>query len=574
MKPIRIVLTVFVLSLCVAAPVAAAASGQSVIPLSSPVYGQMDELSLLLGYAPPSGSRPWTKAEARRLFGRMRPEHADGPVQLLVQAIEEQLDEQLRWSFSDGFSAGANLDLAGEVYAHTATDEDLGFTSSDDWIYGFVDREPLARLRLDMAVSDFFYTYCDLQYGYGLATYDDQLATLGESGHSLVGALTDDTDLVIIDRDSVLSQYTDAISTNFILNSRDFDFQWPKRAIVSVGGNGWNVTAGRDKISWGNSHIGNFIFDDHVDYHEYARFVAYTDFFKYEATDVFFDTSYADSDDFFRMMLTHRLEFRPFRSFSFAVSENVMYQDDVLDFRYLNPAFVYHNLNDRDRFNAIAHLEANYSPRPGLRLYTQFVLDQAIAPNEDDDESTAWGLLAGIEYATVFGNGIYATAFEGAVTLPCLYRRDGIDFLMATRYAGLNSSGNSHWYAQKFDYIGFPYGSDALVFRWENSYRLPAVGKMGFTLTGIWHGEVDMYTDVVLDGSSYANYGSSLFIGDEIDQTVVVSLEGERSLSTRFDPTLYGRLDLVIRSTYSQSDGSFGSAQTDLQCTVGAVMTI
>lgn len=545
----------------------AAIGAQAVLPLSSPVYEQMDELSLLLGYAPPSGSRPWTRAEAARLFGRIRPEDPDGPLFLLVQAIEGQLAEGLRWAFPDGFSAGANLDVAGELHAHTATDESLGFTSSEDWVYGFVDRKPLARLRLDMAVSDLFYTYCDLQYGFGLARYDDVLE------EKTVQTPLSKEDLVVVDGDSVLRQYASPFSTNIILHSRDFDFQWPKRAIVSIGGNRWNVTVGRDKISWGNSHIGNLIFDDHVDYHEYARFVAYTDYFKYEATEVFFDTSYAESDDLFRMLLTHRLEFRPSGSFSFAVSENVMYQDDVLDFRFLNPAFIYHNLNDRDRFNAIAHLEANYSPNPGWRLYGQFVLDQAIAPNEDDDESTAWGLLAGIEHARAVGDGIYSTALEGAMTLPCLYRRDGVDFLMATRYAGLNSTGPSHWNTQKFDYIGFPYGSDALVFRWDNRYRIPSVGKIGLSLTGIWHGEVDIYTNVVTNDSSYANYGSRLFIGDEIDQTIVASLEAERSFGTRFDPTLYARLDLVVRSTYSQSGRSYGPVTADLQCTMGTVMS-
>jgi hypothetical protein len=552
-----------------------AISSQQVIPLSSSLYANMDDLYLVLGIGTPSDARPWTKGEARAILDVVDDRNLSGVTRTLYDSLERTLSEELRWTFPDGFSAGVNVDLSGEFYTHTNTDVSQGFTSYEDWGYSFVDRKPLARLRLDMAVSDFFYTYCDLQYGYGIATYGDVLQTLGERGYTQVGSLTEDLTLTIVDGTSVLSQYSDAFSSNFIGPSRDFDFQWPKRAIVSIGGNQWNITVGRDKINWGNSHIGNFIFDDHVDFQEYARFTVYSEYFKYEAVNLFLDTSYS-SEDFFRMMMSHRLEFRPLHKFTLAVSEDLMYQDEVLDLRFLNPAFIYHNLNERSKFNAIAHLEVSYTALKGLNLYGQFTLDQAIAPNEDDDESTAWGVLAGIEYATVIEKGIYATALEGAMTLPCLYRRDGIDFIMSRRYAGLESDGPSHWYTQKFDYIGFPYGGDALVFKWDNTYRIPSFGQLGFALTALWHGEMDMYTNVSI-GSSYANYGSTLFIGDTIDRELTATLSAELDLHHLYaalQGKVYAQLDWIVRSTYTKVEQSYGDFAQDFQMTVGTTITL
>ena len=230
-----------------------------------------------------------------------------------------------------------------------------------------------------MALSDYFYTYADLQYGYGPYTYDDTLPRLLESEHTLVGALIPDTsganNLRYFDCETPLVQYTKQWATNVLPASKHFDFQWPKRAVFSVGTDTLNFSINRDKISWGNSKIGNFVVDDHVDYHEYARFTTFSRYFKYEALMIFFDTHYA-AYDHFQVLLAHRLEFRPWDVLTIAVSENVMYKDKVFQLQYLNPAFVLHNLNNRSTLNAIAHAEIDWVPAPSLRLYGQFALDR------------------------------------------------------------------------------------------------------------------------------------------------------------------------------------------------------
>ena len=378
-------LPLFLIVVIVMGALPAATGQQEVIPLSSSLYSEMDLLFLITGSGTPSGSRPWTKAEASQMFSRIDRDGLKETGRDLYDSIAGKLETGLRWNLSDGFSLSAYLDLSFELYGHSNTD----FSSQGAWEYSFVDRRPLARARLDMALSDYFYTYADLQYGYGPYTYDDTLPRLQESGHTLVGALIPDTsganNLRYFDCETPLVQYTKQWATNVLPASKHFDFQWPKRAVFSMGTDKLNFSLSRDKISWGNSKIGNFVVDDHVDYHEYARFTTFSRYFKYEALTIFFDTHYA-AYDHFQVLLAHRLEFRPWDVLTIAVSENVMYKDKVFQLQYLNPAFILHNLNNHSTLNAIAHAEIDWVPAPSLRLYGQFALDQATAPNEGDNE--------------------------------------------------------------------------------------------------------------------------------------------------------------------------------------------
>ncbi|MGH0053485.1 MAG: hypothetical protein ACQ5SW_08880 [Sphaerochaetaceae bacterium] len=547
----------------------ATTGAQEVLPLSSVLYADMDLLYLLSGLGTPSGSRPWTKAEAQMMLSYAEPFVKGNVQQALYDSLYQMVHEQLRWNYSDGFSFSAILDLSIEGYAHTNN----AYDSYTDWVYTFEDRKPLAKVRLDMAISDSFYTYCDLQYGYGLFTYNDHLA----QNPAPVGALIPNANsVIVVDQYSTLAQYQNYFANNIILKSRDFDFQWPKRAIFSVGGENWNVNFSRDRIAWGNSKIGNFILDDHVDFHEYLRFSTFSKYFKYEAMTVFFDTSYAD-EEYFRMLIAHRLEFRPWQKLTIAVSEDVMYKDSVFDIRFLNPAFILHNLNERGKFNAIAHLEFAYVPKPGLRVYGQFALDQATAPNEDPEaEDTAWALSLGLDYAKAVKDGVLSTSFEGSMALPSMYRRDKVDFLMARRYAGLEPYDDvSYWNAQKFDYIGSPYGGDAVVGLWELRYRVPEKSEMFFSVTAVLKGTVDIYTPIGVSG--YTDYGTTMFKDDEITCMLTPTLGGNMKLfqNTSFIEGIivYSQISLIAIGEYLQSSKDLTWKSLDVQIVAGTTIS-
>ncbi|MFA6841407.1 MAG: hypothetical protein WCR05_11565 [Sphaerochaetaceae bacterium] len=569
--------TLFVLFLVMLAGSMLFASGpySEMIPLSSSVYQDMDELYAIMDMGTPSNARPWSKGEALMILDRVDTFALRGVSKTLYDKIANAVEPGLRWNFADNFGLGVILETNVEYYAHT---NGVQFNTEPDWIYGFEQRKPLAKLKLDFSVKDMFYTYADLQYGYGRTNPDDTITALSEfTGGQGVGSLISETDAgsSYYVKDSVV--YSRSSGWNIPPRSAEFDFEWPKRAIFSLGGSFWNVSVARDRVDWGNSHIGNFIIDNHVDYHDFFRFSAFSDHFKYEWLNVFFDTNPKSSESpttSSRILMAHRLEFRPWSWLTFSVSENVMYQADTVNLRYLNPAFIFHNLNNRSMFNAIAHAELDIMLYRGLNLYGQFVLDQARAPNEAAVQSDAWGVLGGFEYSHAVGPGILTTSLEYAYTTPCLYRRDGVDFLMFQKSFTLGKS-----FVLNLDYIGFPYGGDAQVLQWNISYRMPSYGEIAFSLQGQRHGEMDIFTPHHVDSngnptdnSGVPNYAGATPSGDDITETLVASLAGKYEIPhfvSWIDMSIWSRLDWIGRRIHTRSTNSYSGEASDLQFTIG-----
>jgi len=552
---------------------------QEILPLGSPVYVDMDTLYTLTGLGTPSNSRPWSKTEAALILGRIDRARLTEISGRLYDSIAEIIEPGLRFRFPDGFGFGTALNTYLEAYVHSNT----GYKLESDWMYGFEERKPIARISLDFSVGDFFYTYCDLQYGRNLFSYLDTRYEATDAYPAGIAALIAPADTqALLVSDSII--YGAPFLTNFFQHSYNFDFQWPKRAIASIGGAsgeaGWNIVMARDKISWGNGHSGNFIIDDHVDYHEFARFTAFSDIFKYEWLNVFFETGTAPvehPDTDFKVFMAHRLEFRIYETITFAVSENVMYQSDSFDARYLNPAFIYHNLNNRSIFNAIAHAELDWNLFPGWNVYAQFVLDQARAPNESAAQSGATGYLGGIELASEAGPGILSMSLEGALTDPVLYRRDGVDLLMFRKYFTHGEIGPG--FILNLDYIGYEYGGDALVLEWNGNWKIPGLGAIGAGVFGMRHGEMDFFVSHNLagDNAGYADYDGATPSGDSIAETLAASLFAEARLAGLFgliDAEAWINLDWVHRWIYQKPAGIRDYSGNDLQLTLGCSVSL
>ncbi len=543
---------------------------QESIPLSSTVYADMDALYLMTGKGTPSNARPWTKTEAGLILARVERASLGGRVTGLYDAIAKAVEPGLRFGFRDGFGFGFAFDANVEAYAHDNQDYDL----ESDWILGFEERKPLLKLALDFSLKDLFYVYCDLQYGRNRFNYEDTQYKVTDSYPAGIGAivLPGDTQALMVSHSVIYSQF---FLTNILEHSYDFDFQWPKRAVASVGGANWNFSLARDKVSWGNGHSGNFIVGSHVDYQDYARLVAFSDLFKYDWLTVFLDANTKPGeqpDTEFRIFIAHRLEFRILDGLTFAISEDMMYQNDVFDFRYLNPAFIYHNLNNRSLFNAIAHVELDWSFMKGFNLYAQVVMDQARAPNELAVQGDAMGYLGGIEYAAMAGPGILSTSLECALTDPLLYRRDGVDFLMYRKYFTNGYPGPG--YILSLDYLGYPYGGDALVLQWDLGWRVSGRGSVGLRLFGMRHGEMDFLTSHNKDGDNagYPNYEGTTPSGDKVTETLVAGLSGDYaipSLPAWLAVKLWANLDWVNQRTFVASTGAYADISADFQLTAG-----
>lgn len=582
MKKLLAILLLAVLSVSVmASPV-----DSYMIPLQSGFYDDIDALSRMIGIMPPSYARPWSRAEADLALSRIeREEIPESAIPLYEKVKEELEDMQPRWMFSsDTFGFGSHLKVQPEMYVHTNGKE---FRSDESWIYSFDDRQPFLYLGLEMSAMDFFYTYCDLMYTMGRHSVDGlEMVDITSPEWVGVGAIVPKDppeewkDVLEEPKDAVFAgivtgseQYFSTVSFNIPPQSSKFEFEWPKRALVSFGGDSWNLMVGRDRINWGGSEIGNFVLDGHVGYHDMARLSIFTDIFRYEWTNIFFETNYGSSetraDESIRMLMAHRLEFRFLPWLDFVISENVMYSAPSLNLKYLNPGNIYHNLNNAAMFNAIAYAELSAVPVKGLEIYSQAVLDQATAPNESNSQAPAWGLSIGSRYTHPLSLGYLEAAVEGVYTSPELYRRDGVDFLMFQRVFTFDEGRTMKLY-----YIGFPYGGDTIMLHTSLTWRIPDTLTLSFIAEGFLKGEMDMLHSHNVDGDNTGNpnYMDPSPSGNDVTRVIMLSLYGCYEFPELWDflrLSAWSQISFAGCDVYHKDTGVATDARGDFQFVIG-----
>ena len=273
--------------------------------------------------------------------------------------------------------------------------------------------------------------------------------------------------------------------------------------------------------------------------------------------------------------MAHRLEFRPLSWLDFAISENVMYQAPTLSLHYLNPGFIFHNLNNRSMFNAIAALEMNVAPIRGLTLYAQFVLDQAVAPNEDSSQGNAWGVLAGLEFLlSPHNTGVLSFNLEFDYTTPLLYRRDGVDFLMYQRSFTYDAN-----YPLKLYYIGYKYGGDVMLLHLGIDYDYHDLFSLGVSVDGMLKGEMNMAKSHNNEGNNEGkpNYDGITPSGDEIQEILIVTLSGEYiipELPLWMNLSFSSSISYVGSLYYHKQTGDVRDIKDDVQFSFGIKFSI
>ena len=494
---------------------------QRIIPLSSEIYGETDALYLLRGFASPSAARPWTVGEAHEILNKIETGPLNQAESTLYDHISAEISRQLRFNADGAFGFNARLDMALEAYAHTNMDD---FVLSEDWNYGYEERQPLAKLSLEMNLYSWLYICTDLMYNRNRFNKKDKFRSVKDADQG-IGAETSLPDYYIFPRQSWA--YSKPFITNFPAEIDEFDYDWPKRANFTAGGQYWNISVARDRIQWGRGYSGNFVFDGHRDYDEYFRFSAFSQKFKYEWLNVFYPRP--GSAGSYKLLMAHRLEFRLLPSLVLALSENIMCVSEALNPRHINPAFIFHNWYDRDNRNSLAQLEVDFVPYKGYRLYAQAGFDQIRAPWEGDSEPSAWGVIAGVEHARPMFRGIMTFSLEFAYTTPLLYRRDFVDFITLS-----DTKTNYAEHGLAMDYTGYKYGGDAVVIQFDANCRFPGSVLVYARLFGMIHGKMNFFTSHNKDGNNngYANLEAETPSGsdDETEQTFSISLGGNYAL--------------------------------------------
>ena len=553
-----------------------------IYPLDSSIYENMDALYALCGLARPSTNRPWSDSQARLILSKVNRSSLSGVVLGLYDAIEAELDEGLRWKFGDDFQADVGIIFGLEMYAHSNTED---FTTEDDWERSYQERKSLMRLHFDFTASDFFYTTSDIHYKWSRADYNDSygnyLADYGADTNGYVASYKLDDTSYYVKKSYAFSR---GFFTSFFTNTMNFSFIWPKRAIVSLGGDRWNLSFNRDVLDLGNARFGNLLVDSHH-FSDYARLSVFGNYFNYDWIMMFLNTTVTDNEQSAttegRIFMIHTLQFRVLDKVSMTISENVMYKYNTFDLMFLNPGFIYHNLNNRSMFNAIAYAEVNWAVVPGLEVYAQYAMDQARAPHEGDSQSDSSGIIAGLQHTCAIGNGVLSTYAEFAQTTPLLYRRDIVDFVRVNRYwshGALDESfGGGH--VPFYDYIGFPYGGDCRMLEVRSTYdSLDHWSVSGFAR---WfdRGYMNMYRSHNKDGKNEgdANYAGKTPSGDIISRNLTCGLEFKADLDKILSwpgISFEGELDWLNRWDYTKATKEYSNHRADVQLTLGFSVSI
>ncbi len=571
-------LAVFLLILLRFCTLAAASADAYVIPLSSPLYGAMDALYAITGNGTPSTSRPWTAAEAEIILSRISRTGLSDKELSFRETVESMLEEEKPvWMLDEGtFGLSTTLSVNPEYYLHSNTSYD----NDTDWIWNYEYRRPFADLTLEMSAFSWFYTTANAQYtkgrwdgrNDGLWYYEPDTDYPDGIG---AGILPDDK-TSHIPAGSI--SWRDIHNTNFPLLPETFEFDWPKRALISFAGSYWSLTIGRDRMNWGDAAIGNLLIDDGLEYHDALRFKVYTEnIFEYEVLFSFFDDDWSGEfheSERFKMLMAHRIAFRPSSWISFSLSENVMYRSGVLEGQNLNPAFIFHNLNNREMFNAIAWGEISLMPFKGLEIYGQFVIDQGRLPQESNSEQDAWGISAGVDYTALAGNGYIEAGIEAAYTTPLLYRRDKVDFIVPHRTSTQLADGNT----LKLFYVGFPHGGDTIAAQIGISYTQPGLWSLSSSFKAVVHGSVDMFRSHNKDGNNdgYPNLDVTTPSGDDVSCALTWTVSGEWnivSIPSIFDAGICYSISLIDTFMIRGDSDPAEAAGMDVQFILAANLT-
>lgn len=470
-------------------PLSSGQNMQRIIPIDSPLITTLNQLALEQGVALLSSAGPWSVDEINAFFHTIPTDRLSASGTLYYDKVAAELAD-LAYLSDKRLSGDFTFSAAIEGYYHTNSTD---FTEENDWYFDAGKRAPLALIEIEASLLEFASLYTD----FGLkknrfASPTDKIPPV----ESLVFAPT--------------------FSTNLVPMSFQ-DFDTPDRAYLSMGGNGYSLQFGRDRLSWGPGYTGNFVIGDQHKYEEFLRFTFYTDTFKFTSATLFMDPpnwtsnsrspyypkdpddpAYQSKDEYtVRMFLAHRFEFRPLSWLRIEFSENVMYQDTVFSMKYLNPLFIFHNLSNRGQFNAIADLSIQATVAKGVSLYAAVTVDQIEAPGEGSDQANALGYMIGVEGYVPKTRGGLSYRFEGVYTDPLLYRRDKVDFIIMTR-----EREQYYGFVPAYRYLGYRYGGDAIVVYGNLEWRDTKPYRVGSDIAYMAHGEVS------IDKTEYDAFGA------------------------------------------------------------------
>ena len=493
-------------------PLTAAINRERIYPVDSEEYRYISWLSLIDGVAMPSASGPWSGAELSTMLKRIDREHLDETAKVIYDRVHDSLEKDAAGNgnvVSFDFGVGSYIDAA--VHTDPGT-----FTHPDDFgnwgrLGDFNRPNPLLDFSIGFAAGDNIYAYTEIPLGMNRSAlkYTNYLDK-GEIGKEVTyKPQTFRTNLYLLPPSDYM----------------DIDLSFPWRNYLTIGGDWWNITIGRDRLSVGPGVSGNLLVGDHIPFHDNARVSFFSDRLKYtfSISSFMHPDNYvvkgADGREYVRLgfnendvrktgasfFMFHRFESRWDRA-SFALNEAVMYQSDAgADLALISPLSVFHNLYMRSNGNSLLSVEFEYD-FGNIDWYSVLLIDDVNFPGEFSAElepPQAIGFQTGLKGAWSVGNGILHSSLEGVVTTPFLYLRDdgsrkgdnwGINFIVDFPEFNFNANTEIEPYIHNLMFLGYRYGNDAVSLDYQIGWESLMGLKLDFDIFYMAHGVRDKYT--------------------------------------------------------------------------------
>jgi len=539
-------------------PLYSTAYSPKTINLHSPLYEETDILYRLHGLALPSGARPWSTGEAALILSVI-PD--GGQTDALKKQALSRLETTLSKQDSNGLSHRFSTTVALEAYTHTNTTD---FILPQDWSYTMDRRLPLLDFKMELQWNNTFYFATGVELGASATQRADETESIVTDHSQGVGAIIGPGESAF-EYLTTANLFKKTFNTNLLTFDKDIQDLYPQDSQITLGGAWWNVSLGRSPISWGVGQSGNLIIGSHIKSHNNLNLSFFSEEFKLQLLYLFLPNPLQRDEE--RIFMGHRLESQPYPWMRFAITENVMFKGESLPLNYIDPTYIYHNIYNSAKLNAIAGVELNLAIMPGISLHTQFALDQFQFSNEGGSEANAMGLLVGMTHSELLHKGVLSTTLEVVATDPSLYRRDKVDFLVVR---GLFSNGDP----LIFDYLGYQWGSDSIVVSAEMVYLIPGVAR--YALNALIHrqGEVTIFGT---HNSADNNTGTSDISGpppsgDVMTDQIIIGLEGSWWL-TNTPIRLFSELSWIGKRTYTKSTEVSSEKRNDFQLVAGMVYT-
>lgn len=533
-----------------------AVSGKMIVDVDEKIYNEIDTMYSLQDKVKPSTSRPWTLDEMNYYIDKIDTSNLTKVENTLYSNIITSLNDlDTSYGIGDYTRVSTNVDLTAQAFMHTNNTDDE-YSVYSGWAENNLDyRKSLFNFEGSFSYQDSLYWFMSLEYG-NSKFYNISLGTSLIDGYynhhtdAVISIYDNDTDVDIYSP-KYDPYYSALFSNNLFDSNRDLRAMGPFRNYIALGNSPLTFAFARTKLSFGNSIVGNLLLDESQLYYDYTNLSYYDEAFKVSWLNVFFDTQTShdqiDSYNGMKIMMLTRFEVKILPKLVFSFTDTMMYEPSTLSFSTLNPAYFFHNLNNREVFNASALFDFNYQVSKGLSLYFNLMVDQLALSGENSIEPSAIGIEIGGEKIFELDESLLNLKFETGFISPQMYTRDYVDYKMATRYYTNGSYKTSEtstkdlYYVSYLSYIGFPYGADSIYAKIEANYDSLKEYSLSVSYLILLKGPTvitDLYKDTSKDNTTIFPL--------EINKIKnIVTLSGSYDFNTKYPMSIYGDLSFV-----------------------------